>query len=286
MRLAIVANCQADPLTSVLRLALPRDEVVSVVVNRTRTLATQQAALDILLNCDVVATQPLGPAFGPLETSALREAVRELRVFPNLFYRGFHPDMAYAGPVLQRLQGPMGDYHSIVALNCFVAGIDAQRCIRDYDDLLEQMAPCSLVMDTSRLELIRRAQEIDLPADELVSRTTEHGLSMYTMNHPMNALVGWTASLIARSFGVGARANWSWLSRVADNPLGRSVVWPVPRRAARAHGIPADGEPVFRDAKGRVYDLASFIEESYAAYAEADTSMLVLRRPDLPVWTP
>jgi hypothetical protein len=281
MKIAIVGNCQADPLANVFRMAVPGSLVNVFVVQRERTAGELTAALRDIEDADVTFAQPIAGTFGVLSTSSLVERSKRVIQFPNVYYRGLHPDLTYVGGADRRVQGPLGDYHSLVVLHALIAGMTPAECVAEYDRLLSRLTNPALIASTSKVELAKRCSEINFPGDELADVLMGPSISMLTVNHPTTATMVWLAKACLRSAAVSTGVDWAWLEVVVDNPLLRSVAWPIAPSAAELHGLPESGKRAFRGSRGSVYDLSTFVRMSFEAYEGFDREQLHPRRPDI-----
>ncbi len=276
LRVGVVANCQVDPLRHALMLASPEIQFVSYNVNLLRSESDQVAAVARLAKCDIVMSQPLTHGFGPIQPAELRSAGMQVIEFPNLYYSGFHPDISYVGGFGDRILSPAGSYHSVAVIYGFLSGWAVSQTVSAYQEVIAAVIDPRRVEQISRTALFERSAAIGFPAEHLFEELSGR-VFMYTVNHPMATPVVFIARWLLNQIGLGQDAPWEWVEAVLDNPLSRSVAWPVWNPSAR-------WRPVFRGPRGEVLTLNSFVEKSYELYEGATEDHLIPRRPDLASW--
>jgi hypothetical protein len=257
-------------------LASPEVEFVPLNVNVLRREPEQIAAAAELAACDVVLSQPLAKGFGPIQPAEIRSLGVQVIEFPNLYYSGFHPDMSYVGGFGDRVASPCGDYHSVAVIYGFLSGWPVAETVSAYRDVIADVVNPPRVEQVSRTALIERSAAVGFPAEEMFDYLDDR-VFMYTVNHPTAAPVAFVGRWLLGQLGLGQEAPWGWVESVLDNPLSRSVAWPVWDPDPR-------WTPVFRGPRGQVFTLAAFVEESYRLYEGAGPDQLRPRRPDLVSW--
>lgn len=86
MRLAIVGNCQVDPLRHVLLMANPELSVSCFNINHTRDRHEQEKIASDLSGFDVVFSQVLHENFGDLSSIEMKKKSSNFLSIPNIFF--------------------------------------------------------------------------------------------------------------------------------------------------------------------------------------------------------
>ena len=128
---AVIANCQSVGLGQALRLMIPGAAVRIVRVHLTND-ETRPRVLENLGRSDLILTQDTR-TFGELNAASLKQHFPDKTlVVPNVYYRGFHPDACYVGPLGDRVISPVGDYNSVVVLDSFLKGLTPAQCLERF----------------------------------------------------------------------------------------------------------------------------------------------------------
>jgi hypothetical protein len=190
---------------------------------------------------------------------------------PVLVFPAFHPDLVYVhdrgGREGAVLRGPVGDYHSALALFAVAEGLTSVQAGRLFTAETYRRLGYLDLWDSSAAMLLEagRVAGWDLSAD--LMRWTRRGAFMHSINHPKMHVV----ADLAR--GVAARAGLTTaeidLEAVQEDEFIRQGSWPVYPPVAAHYGVP--GSEVFlaqtrRTAPQRTLSLDTFLEASFAAY--------------------
>lgn len=271
----LLGNCQVGPLVSALNLFCPEINWQKINVNSILKVGEEDKFTSELEDADFILTQPLGPNFGAFSSEKLVERFQDrLVLFPNVFFRGRHPDMAYFGERGKRLKSPVGDYHSLVVLLAFIRGISKQKLNDEFEHYLAHFIDVIRIKDSSEKELITRCKEIDFNYNELIQHLNSKELSMLTFNHPDNSTITLLASGIVTKMKFGTSNSTFWVETNLFNALKKDVAWPIHRHVAAEYGLEKYESKFYRSELGRVIDQYTFIEESFAIYDRLETTQL------------
>ena len=270
IRLALIGNCQAPNLRNALVRGGDVEVKYVVDVNDLSSVHTRWCVEKILhrSGIDFVLSQPIGDDFGALSSSNLSQMYgnRFLKI-TNFYFTGLHPDISYYGSFNMSVPSPLGDYHSKIALTCFLKGYDFAECLKSYRaEIYERMGYIESYR-SSLLELERRDASNDLCFAEEFGRITRRQLSVLAVNHPTSVVFAEFAGKILEAL-TGKRAHIH--PDIFINQLSGSVIWPVYPEIGAAHGLPYRTDMLFHGPANEPYralDLASFVRDSYALYA-------------------
>ncbi|WP_417725760.1 WcbI family polysaccharide biosynthesis putative acetyltransferase [Salipiger sp.] len=274
---AVIANCQSVGLGQALRLMIPGAAVRIVRVHLTND-ETRPRVLENLGRSDLILTQDTR-TFGELNAASLKQHFPDKTlVVPNVYYRGFHPDACYVGPLGDRVISPVGDYNSVVVLDSFLKGLTPAQC-------LERFSPegfADLGLDRghalSMEEMTRRDNRLDFAGKPIIERFLERkSVFMYTINHPRAAVLAAIAGAALDLAGV--RHDSYDPDFVFDNLMGGPLLAIQPFLSdvlGYEVAFPrwrASGEDQ------RYLANAEFIAASYRIYSETDRDKLVVQSP-------
>lgn len=124
MKIAIIANCQVQPLAKMLSSLGVIDEVVSIPVHLYGTQHFDMAVEKFKAyesNPEFVVLSFInGEKFGEFETVNLKNRIQNLHTITNIHFSGLHPDITYLGDQAGRIESSLGDYHSKIILHSFL----------------------------------------------------------------------------------------------------------------------------------------------------------------------
>jgi len=116
MKVALLGNCQVDPLRHLLWQSTDIREIKNFNFNLLGEKSTHESLINEISSCDLVISQVFSMDFGVFEKNQILNLFPNTVLIPNLFYLGWHPDMTYVGDNQSRIIGPTGAYHSLIAL--------------------------------------------------------------------------------------------------------------------------------------------------------------------------
>lgn len=264
IKVAFIGNCQVDVYRQLINAHKSSLDVSSIEVWRLRP-SDFDLASNKLLDYDLIVTQPLSTYYGPLALENLRATHKNVLTIHNIYFKGYHPDCEYIGPIGKRLRSPIGDYHSKVTHQAFEKGLGPDIAI---DQILNFSTDrVRSIFDESADELRRREIGIDVPVTNLV--LSELGWNyFFTFNHPTLALHSRYLQSIAKALGLKL-----YLNAISD-PLLDHTHFPIYPSVAKALDLPPNLQEgvTFTSPKaigGHSYDLPSFCNACYASYANS-----------------
>ena len=262
IKVAFIGNCQVDVYRRLINAHESNLDVFSIEVWRLRP-SDFELASNKLLDCDLIVTQPLSLYYGPLALENLRGTHKNVLTIHNIYFKGYHPDCEYIGPMGKRIKSPIGDYHSKVTHQAFKKGLSLDKAI---DEILNFSTDrVRSIFDESADELRRREIGIDVPVTNLV--LSECGWSyFFTFNHPTLELHSRYLEAIVKALGLKLSFN------TISDPLLDHTHFPIYPSVVEALGLPLNAKEdiTFTSPKsigGHIYDLASFCSACYASYA-------------------
>lgn len=193
MRLAIIGNCQAEALRSILYKAHSPFEIVELPEYHTMTPADAASVIDLLDSADLVMAQRVSPDFRIEEVRSpnLRERLGEKCIlWPNIYFDGYFPGLRYVyGSDSRKLIGPVGDYHFEQILGCWLQGLEPEEAAEQLTSL-DGWAWCLGDPATASLERLRqREADCHVGISDHIAQNFASRKLMYAMNHPRNSVL-------------------------------------------------------------------------------------------------
>lgn len=193
MRLAIIGNCQAEALRSIIYNEDRRFEIINLPEYHTMMQSDVDSVLSLLDSADLVMAQRVAPDYSieSIRPQNLRERLGEkCIIWPNIYFDGYFPGLRYIyGNDSQKLIGPLGDYHFNQVFTYWLNGhpphfTSNQLMSTDsWDWYLKNPAQLSLS------NLRQREFDCDVKISDHIERNFCSRKLMYTMNHPRNSVL-------------------------------------------------------------------------------------------------
>lgn len=106
-------------------------------------------------------------------------------ILPFIYFDAYHPDLCYLhindG---ESLKGPIGDYHSIIAICSFHLGLDANRALGFYSESHYRDLGWFNLWESSKKRLLDTFSQFDWDISKLFLEWGREDEFMYTCNHP------------------------------------------------------------------------------------------------------
>ena len=279
LRIAVLANCQARPLTQILAAMLPEAELMEPVIVHLARPTDEAAVTERLAGADIVLSQLVADNYPVpyVSSNALRERFPgRVTSFVNLYYRGHNPELVYRRELMGKASFPLGDYHLETVHDAYRAGLTQRTALDRLCDPDWNAARYAGVADGSLAELRERERLADVSvADEIAARAAHERL-FFTFNHPSLQLLADYALAIVRHLGLVPRRRVA--AGMQPEPLS-AIVLPynpsVPQ--ARAGGPGGAGPRTYRTVRAvpgarpeiALLEEAEIVESFYRGYREA-----------------
>lgn len=159
LNIAILGNCQSTSLYHYFERSPFINVTALLDINCQDTHEFEVAKQKVLVerNLDFVISQPLSQNFGELASDNLRKIYQDRFLgLTNIFFTGLHPDLSYFGSFGTRVESPLSDYHSKLALLAFAKQLSVEECLALYNhDIYEKMGYFQ-AFHNSKDELLKR----------------------------------------------------------------------------------------------------------------------------------
>jgi hypothetical protein len=269
MKILLVSNCQTVPLAHAIALHCHQVDIDIFQVHTAGAVDKIPALAAVPY--DLVISAPLSDQFGLLAVDRIRTVFENVCIIPTIFFAGLHPDLVYVGGMGRRLPGPLGEYHSKIAVGAYALGLDPEKTASLFSDNVLGTLGYYDVFDDSLRELREREKLVDVPVSDIILDRIPDGLPMYASNHPSSLVIGPFVARLANHleehFGV-EQTGWPAGVGIQDT-LATSAIFPVYPPIAARHGCPAGSfafKPVNIGSRAcGPMTLMEFIEGEYSA---------------------
>lgn len=209
-------------------------------------------------------------------------------LYPQIEFLAYHPDLVYIHDLVERghFTGPVGHYHSAIALMAWKSGLSVADAVRLYRRDIYRRLGFFDFWESSCDGVRAEGEAAGLPLDDLLERWTGSGCFMHSVNHPRLFVIADVVAELLRRAGI-ATLPGNPMQYVRDY-LADSHVWPVYPEIGESLGVP--GNLVFKlssagiqpDCPVRVLGLEEFVSLSYSAFSTRAPHELLCNRLELP----
>ena len=273
-KILLVGNCQVRPIEFLLRHLNNAEETNTIIVHLAND--SEREEYEHLLNsADIIVSQKIQDNY-PCQTvrsSKIKEEHPTKTIFiPNLFYKGYTPDLRYYRLKGKgTLDGPLGDYHSSIILNCWKDGktiedtIQAYRSNRTWKKYYQNVAHESLV------EYKHRENLLDIKLASFIEENLQKQQLFFTFNHPSKLLLTELVNKIATHLELRQTGNDV---EVLAEPLDRFQI-PIHPFTQKQLGLKFEGPTKFLGAgirkkdpnERKTYSLKRLISRFFQHYS-------------------
>ena len=271
MKLAILANCQSQPLARMLGALPDVTEICALPIHLKGSdafIGLQARFLEFTQDPSaVVLTFDIGEQFGELSTQALRNASRaRVLTMTNVYFSGLHPDITYLGGMQGRIKSPLGDYHSKVIIASFIRGMSIKDCMTNFDAGEFERLGFYQEFDISAAELTTKGKGLDIDFSGLFLGMIKKSPCLYTVNHPTAFVFSQYVHRISVALGI---ESVQFPMEFQSNYLANSVWWPIYDDIAQAFDLNYRTPQWYKQSDadgGKFLCLEEFVTRSYSFY--------------------
>ena len=209
-KILLVGNCQVRPIACLLERLNIIEEAQTIIVHLAKNSEYKEHE-NLLDRADVIVSQKIQDNY-PCQTvrsSTIQEKYSHKTIFiPNLFYKGYTPDLRYLRLKQQgTLNGPLGDYHSSIILNCWKDGKSIEDTIRMYRSAKIWNERYRDAAQNSLSEYRRREEQLDIKLTKFIEKNLANQQLFFTFNHPSKALISKLVEKIASQLTLKSTGN-------------------------------------------------------------------------------
>ncbi len=295
MKIALIGNCQIEPLGKILRLLLPGVELPMLPSVHQITPAYYSQVEACLASADWVIGQFITESYNVemVRTNVLRERFGErLIVWPNAYFSSYAPeyDVIHDSDYLN-FTGPLFDYHSEKIVLAFLKGLsvdDTVRFITEPSSFDERQYGRSV--EKNLTELREREINTDIIISDYIEMSFMTQRLFFIMNHPAASVLVELATKILNRMSIPAEFTpTAWM--VADtemsyvfhpeNPFMRLLhkfEFPETRLSRGARLVPANNVLGYVRAEPIFYTPPQLVEAFFALYQKHRERLLMHSR--------
>ncbi|MFQ6538970.1 MULTISPECIES: WcbI family polysaccharide biosynthesis putative acetyltransferase [Aphanothece] len=284
---AVIGNCQARAIADYLSIRFHDVSFETFGIHLIPPKEIQRKSIEFFdraRSCfNFVITAPLSPLYGALfieNQEAVLGQDKLIRI-PSIYFSGLHPDLTYLGGPGGRTLGPLGDYHSKLALIGFLSGYSTLETIRLFNMDTYLKMEYHLEAETSLHQLKHREQKVDVPVSRIIEENFQRVPCFMTVNHPTSFLfTEYTDSLVEyiTSRGIAKPSAPSLNYHFRPNPLSGAAIFPMYPEIAEINKTEYKGGYHFKSpehkGKSRVFSLEEFIESEFKAFEKVGIDYL------------
>lgn len=142
-----------------------------------------QAYIENLKSFDLIYTQKKG-LFDTLRNIDI--FTDRVRLMPIIEYAAFQPDQIYVTSNIthERVVGPLGEYHSLIAAAAFYSGFSQVKCMSLFRSSVYDLLGFQETAAAARVDLLHQQETTGYPLADLMSMWDKKGKWMRSVNHP------------------------------------------------------------------------------------------------------
>lgn len=285
LRIALFGNCQAGSIAALVR-AMTGGAEVSVLDTSGATLdrlrSCDPALVDQLGSQDLILVQEFSHIYVTLEQH-LPWTLPRVRRFPSVDFNAYHPDMVYVADSTTGtyIQGPMGEYHSAIALWAWRRGLDLDTTLKLFRSEVYAALGYFDYWPSAVRALETVGKKGNVPLGDLLEGWRRHGCWLYSLNHPKLPVLADVVRRVLHREGIETIPN---AEAFLTDTLSVHPAWPVYPEIGRHLGVP--GSYLFKQAAYRgtadnpvpFLDLPDYLAAAFATFDQYGPERLVCER--------
>ena len=190
----LISNCQVQPLKHGLSEVCNNVEIDSFAVHVVPVEERDTAIKQLVQKKNFykfVVSIPLSDDFGMLSSENIAVSFHPTPVISisNITFRGLQPDITYVGGMSARAPGPIGDYHSKIALLGYLMGLSIPDTLKLYCNSVYEALGFYAEFEESSQELKRRDENTTIPLGDDLEASVQKGVAFLSHNHPTSLLL-------------------------------------------------------------------------------------------------
>lgn len=215
MKIVVVGNCQARPLTQVFQRGSAAETLTPIILHLSKASDEQEHTL-LFNEADVILCQFTAPTFEPNHL-----AMRNLKslypskviVWPNIFYSGQQPRLRYMTHTQKgRIIGPLDAYHDLQLVSQWY--LDRL----GFNPFTGQPSDAE-IQELSISQLKERETDCDVVVSDIIEENVNNRRLFFTFNHPTFWLLEMLSRRVSEQIGLQVSLN-----KGSDwEPLGQIV---------------------------------------------------------------
>jgi hypothetical protein len=266
-RIAVVANCQAQGIVACLRALLPTLSIDPFYLNRLTTQQLRRDAIVSLKRYDLILSQNMTHArFGPFTREGMERRFSNIVFFPQIIFRGFHPDDSDLEHNGRRLRSPLDNHHSLLLAATFRMNIAPERAVDLFNAYIFARLEYFDEYDLAKSSLVSYAGTLGYDLASSIDEWKRSGPFMYLPTHPSLRVLSDIAGKVVAKAGIPVTGSIENLSDI----LMSGLILPVYPALAKRLGFTGSTSIRLGARKGSGPDdklsLAEFARQSYRLY--------------------
>ncbi|AII42022.1 hypothetical protein KR100_01195 [Synechococcus sp. KORDI-100] len=280
--IAVVANCQARPLIHLLEANFKVQCLEPIIVHLAKDEYADEYRFK-LETADILISQFISDQYpcSTIRTKNLKESlIKKLVLIPNLFYRGYTPDLRYVRLRGQpTLTGPLGDYHSSIIIDAWSNSLSQKEAKKNYlDDSLWKKVYQNVAVESLN-ELKEREKKLDISVSDIIEREQQYKQLFFTFNHPSKYLLDQLVKRIGSYLNLESKENPSIANISEPLDLLRAPIHSFTKRQLDLQfGCTQSFSGIDNDKTGverfRQFTLDEIVHKFYQTYAERKDDIL------------
>ncbi|MDG3040953.1 WcbI family polysaccharide biosynthesis putative acetyltransferase [Roseicyclus marinus] len=259
MKVLVIGNCQARPLSSILG-NVPDIEVLPPIILHLAKESDRPDHEETFNKADWVIAQATSIAFKPehLQSIKIKERFGDrATIWPNIFFLGQTPRIRYITHIKHgRIFGPLDAYHDLQILNDWLSQ-------NSYSYLDQNLFDYDEISKRSLADLQMKEAMCDVKISDLILENYRKAALFFTFNHPTQ----WLLEAMGRRVLAEKRIELTKSTQPKEEPLGKirphSIFSKTDSNYVQYHGIATIGQ---EQGKKKMYSFNSLRDEFFLHY--------------------
>lgn len=274
----VISNCQCQPIKHL--MSLYSDSIVfdgfGVHLLPHENADQINSLVSDIDKYDVVLAVPLSDHYGAISSENITNHVKSAKLarIANMYFSGLHPDLTYIGGLAERVDGPLGDYHSKIALLAYLRGYSLGETLKLYTEKVYEAIGYFEAATKSIENLKDREQKIDIQFSDILQNNYRESPTFFSVNHPTSLMFDLYCQKISAwledNMGI-KQSGWHRGPLFAMNHLAGSAIFPVYPEISKHLMLKYPGSYNFKpttpgDDPVTTYNLQQMICQEFSAF--------------------
>jgi hypothetical protein len=276
----VIGNCQVKSLAETLNLFVEdvdfsHLQVHSIAPDKIEAYLDTQADKARTIY-DFILSFELSGKFFAMSKENIRTTFlgKDVLFISNIWFDGYFPDIVTLGDAHGRLDGPLAQYRSRIAMFGFMSGWSLERTVRAFSPETYEAAGYFSNWTGSVSRLAGSDETVDIRFNDTLANLVRDRLCMYVLNHPTPMVFHRWAMQISdglERLAIAKGRRWTPAEALVPAYFTGTSTFPVYPELAERFGLGFGGSYYFRapgTSSDSVLTLPEFVEREFASFAE------------------
>ena len=192
MKIVVVANCQARPLSTLLFHALRNSTILEPIIVHLLKLEEEDIVLSTLSKADIIIAQYIQDSFWVpyvATKNIKRNFPNKVICCPNIFFSGLNPSLCYMTLNNIRLISPLEIYHCAAIYYFWKKKVPINLCTKILNSKEFWKQKIHNVIKKSFKSIKEKENHTDVTISDVIEKNWKIYRTFFTFNHPTTELM-------------------------------------------------------------------------------------------------